>query len=87
MNKKRGREPKLANCSSEDVFRALRKLGDFSIMQGAKHTVILHQSTKEKSTTPRSFPINRYLLKDFIEDYLIDKIGFSKTEIYKYLWC
>ncbi len=83
-----GEKPKLANCSSRDVIRALKKLGDFSIEERAKHTRIIHNPTNKKSTLPRRpGKIDRNLLKDFVEDYLVNEIGYSEEEIYKYLWC
>jgi len=81
-------KPKLANCSPKDVIKTLKKLGDFSIKKGAsKHIRIKHIKTGKTSTIPRGNPINRNLLKDFIEDYLVKELGYSEEEIYKYLWC
>ena len=87
MEERKGTKPKLTNCSSKQVIRALKKLGGFLIMEGAKHIKIIHKPTNKSSTLPRSSPINRYLLKDFVEDYLVKEIGYSEKEIYKYLWC
>ncbi len=80
-------KPKLSNCSPRDVFKTLKKLGGFEISDGAKHTIIQHTVSGKKSTIPRHNPINRNLLKDFVEEYLIKEIGFSEDEVYKYLWC
>ena len=84
--KKRGR-PKLANCSPQDVIKALNKLGAFKITEGAKHIKITHLKTGKVSIIPRSNPINRYLLKNFVKDYLIKELNYSEEEIYRYLWC
>lgn len=80
-------KPKLANCSPNDVFDALKKLGGFAVNNAAKHDVVIHIKTSKKSTIPRVNPINRHLLKDFVEDYLVKELGYSEGEIYKYLWC
>ncbi len=80
-------KPKLSNCSPRDVFKTLNKLGGFEIIDGAKHTIIQHTVSRKKSTIPRHNPINRNLLKDFVEEYLIKEIGYSEEEVYKYLWC
>lgn len=86
MTKRKGR-PKLINCSPKDVIRALNKLGAFTIIEGSNHIKIIHVGTGKVSTIPRHSPINRHLLKDFVEDYLIEELGYSEEEIYKYLWC
>ena len=78
--------PKLANCTPDDIIKALKKLGGFSINE-SKHIIIIHIKTGKKSTIPRAKPVNRNLLKDFIEDYLMKELGFSDKDIYKYLWC
>ena len=81
-------KPKLSNCSPKDVFKTLKKLGGFEIIKsGAKHTTIKHISSGKKSTIPRHNPIDRNLLKDFVDDYLIEELGFSEDDVYKYLWC
>lgn len=80
MVKQKKGKPKLANCSPKRVVRALNKLGDFLIMEGTRHIKIIHRPTKKRSTLPRSSPINRHLLKDFVEDYLIKTIGYSEEE-------
>ena len=79
--------PKLLNCSPHDVFRALKKLGDFEIIEGGKHTKILHRPSGKKSTIPRHSPVDRNLLRDFVEDYLVKELGYSEGEIYKHLRC
>lgn len=66
-----GKKPKLANCSPNDVFSALKKLGGFAVNNAARHDVVVHIKTGKKSTIPRVNPINRHLLKDFVEDYLV----------------
>jgi len=86
MKRRRGK-PKLVNCSSKDVRHALKKLGEFFITEGTKHIKITHKPTNKNSTLPRSSPINKHLMKDFVEDYLVKEIGYSEEEIYKYLWC
>jgi len=78
--------PKLASCTSNDVIKALKKLGGFSVSE-SKHIIIIHIKTGKKSTIPRSKPVNRNLLKDFVEDYLVKELGYSKADIYKHLWC
>ncbi len=80
-------KPKLSNCSPNDVIRALKKLGDFIIKEGGNHTKVRHILSGNGSTIPRHNPINRYLLKDFVEDYLVKKLGYTEKDIYKVLWC
>ncbi|NQU84045.1 MAG: hypothetical protein HQ536_05035 [Parcubacteria group bacterium] len=80
-------KPKLANCSPRDVFKALRKLGDFKIKEGAKHSKIIYISSGKASVLPRHKIINKHLLKDFVEDYLVKELDYSEKEIYKYLRC
>lgn len=87
MKKGKRGKPKLANCSSKDVIRTLKKLGDFLILEGTKHIKVIHKPTNKGSTLPRNSPINRHLLKDFVEDYLVKELGFLEEEIYKYLHC
>jgi len=87
MKKGKRNKPKLVNCSPKDVFRALRKLGDFSIKEGSNHSVIIHNPSNKKSTIPRHTPIDRGLLKDFVKSYLMEELGYSKKEIYRHLWC
>lgn len=79
-------KPKLANCTPNNVLKALKKLGGFSIEE-SKHIIIKHIKSGKKSTIPRESPMNRHLLKDFIEDYLIKTLGYSEKEVYKHLWC
>jgi hypothetical protein len=86
MAKLRG-EPKLTNCTPVDVFRALNKLGGFKIIEGSLHTKVVHLATGKSSTIPRHGKVNRYLLRDFIDNYLCRDLEISKKEIYKYLWC
>ena len=86
MKKRRGK-PKLANCSYEDVIRALKKIGHFLIKKVGKHSRVTHKPTNKPSTLPRSSPIDRHLLRDFVEDYLIKELGYSEKVIYQYLWC
>lgn len=78
--------PKLVNCTPGDVIKALKKLGGFSVSE-SKHIIIIHIKTGKKSTIPRSKPVNRNLLKDFIEDYLVKELGYSEKDIYKHFWC
>lgn len=78
--------PKLAICSPQDIIKTLKKLGGFLISEG-RHINIKHIKTGKCSTLPRSSPINRHLLKDFIEDYLVKELGYSEKDIYKHLWC
>ena len=79
--------PKLANCTPNDVIKALKKLGGFSVEEGARHIIIIHTASGKKSTIPRAKPVNRNLLKDFVEDYLIKELGYSEKGIFKHLWC
>ena len=79
-------KPKLADCSVNEVLRTLKKLGGFSISEGAKHIRVEYKNGKP-STIPRGTPVNRNLMKDFVEDYLIKDCGFSEKEVYKHLWC
>lgn len=71
----------------DDVIKTLKKLGGFFVNEGAKHIIILHTVSGKKSTIPRTKPVNRNLLKDFIEDYLVKELGYSEKNIFKYLWC
>lgn len=86
MRKRRGR-PKLANCSHREVVKALNRLGAFKIAEGSNHIKVTHRKTGKFSTIPRHSPINKHLLKDFVEDYLVKELGYLQEEIYKYLWC
>lgn len=80
--------PKLANCAPQDIIKALKKLGGFSLDEGAaKHISVKHIATGKKSTIPRAKPVNKHLLKDFVEDYLIRELGYSEKDIFKHLWC
>lgn len=80
-------KPKLADCSPQDVFKALKKLKGFKFIAGAKHTKVIHTKTRKASTIPRHNPINRNLLRDFVENYLIKELGYSENDVYSYLWC
>jgi predicted RNA binding protein YcfA (HicA-like mRNA interferase family) len=80
-------KPKLINCTPNDVIKALKKLGGFLVDEGAKHIIIIHKISGKKSTIPRSKPVNKNLLKDFVEDYLVKELGYSEKEIYDHLWC
>ncbi|MFA6463737.1 MAG: type II toxin-antitoxin system HicA family toxin [Candidatus Paceibacterota bacterium] len=80
-------KPKLASCSPDDVFKALRKLGGFIFKQGAKHTKVIHTETGKSSTIPRHGKVNRNLLKDFVEEFLVKELGYLEKDIYKHLWC
>lgn len=86
MTRRKGK-PKLVNCSPKDVVRALNKLGAFTIIEGSNHIKITHDNIGKSSTIPRNNSINRHLLKDFVEDYLAEELGYLEEEIYKYLWC
>ena len=79
--------PKLTNCTPDDVIKTLKKLGGFFVSEGSKHIIIIHNTSGKKSTIPRAKPVNRNLLKDFIEDYLIKELGYSEKDIFTYLWC
>ncbi|MDP3770422.1 MAG: hypothetical protein Q8R40_05820 [bacterium] len=84
---KRGNKPKLANCTPSDVFRALKKLGAFEIIEDGKHSKIVDIGSGRKSTIPRHNVVNRNLLKDFVEDFLVKQLGYTEKQVYKYLWC
>ena len=87
MAKPSGSQPKLANCKPEDVWQALKKMGGFKDKEGTKHWKVEHIVTGHCSEIPRHSPINRALLKDFVEDHLVGKCGFSEAGVYKYLRC
>ncbi len=80
-------KPKLVNCTPQDILKALKKLGGFSVNEGAKHIIIAHIISGKKSTIPRSKPVNKNLLKDFVEDYLVKELRYLEQEIFTYLWC
>jgi len=80
-------KPKLAACSPQDVFKALKKIGGFSFYEGKKHTKVVHAATGLSSTIPRHNIVNRNLLRDFVEDFLIRDVGLTEKEIYEHLWC
>lgn len=82
-----GKKPKLVNCKPEDVWSALNKIGGFRDKKGSKHGKVEHIATGHCSTIPRHSPINRSLLQDFIDDYVIGKCGVSPDEIYAHLKC
>lgn len=84
---KRSGKPKLANCTPSDVFRALKKLGAFDIVEDGKHSKVLHIHSGKKSTIPRHTIVNRNLLKDFVEDFLVKQLGYTEKQIYEHLWC
>lgn len=80
--------PKLVNCTPQDIIKTLKKLGGFSLDEGAaKHIGVKHIASGKKSTIPRTKPVNKHLLKDFLEDYLVKELGYSEEEIFKHLWC
>ena len=87
MSKKKRTPPKFANCSPTDLRRLLKKLGGFSISEGAKHTLVEHNETKKRSTIPRHTKLKRFLVKDFIEDYLIDDLGYDPDDVYSNIRC
>jgi hypothetical protein len=57
------------------------------IIDGVKYTIIKHTESGKKSTLPRHNPVDKNLLKDFVEEYLVEELGILEKEIYKYLWC
>lgn len=80
--------PKLANCMPQDVVKTLKKLGGFFVDEaGSKHIIVKHIASGKKSTIPRTKPVDRNLLKDLVEDYLVKELGYSEKDIYKHLWC
>ncbi|MEJ0053269.1 MAG: hypothetical protein WDN10_00880 [bacterium] len=81
-------KPKLAACTPEDVFRALRKIGGFEIRySGSKHTKAVHLVSGKCATIPRHAIVNKFLLRDFVGDFLVRNIGLAEEDIYKHLWC
>ena len=88
MTKIKGGKPKLTSCSPKDVLHALGKMGGFQIKEGsAKHIKVIHIKTGKPSTIPRHSKVNRYLLRDFGEDYLVKDLGYTEEEVYTHLWC
>jgi hypothetical protein len=84
----KGNKPKLAACTPDDIFRALKKLGGFEIkFESAKHTKVLHVATGHAFTIPRHSPVNRHIVKDLVSDFLVEKAGFTEDKVYKHLWC
>ena len=87
MGKPKGK-PKLAACTPDEVVKALEKLGGFRIKsEGGPHIKVTHIASGKFSTIPRHSPINKHLLRDFIEKFLVAEIGLHENDIYKYLWC
>lgn len=87
MSTKKGK-PSFTNCSPGDVFRAARKLGGFEIKErGGAHNKITHIRTGKPFPVPRKKIVNKNIMKGFVEEYLIEALGFSEKEIYKHLWC
>ena len=80
-------KPKLAACTPEDVFKALKKLGGFSFYEGSRHTKVTHIKTGKSSTIPRHSIVNKNLLRDFVEDFLVKDLKYSEEEIFENLWC
>jgi len=85
--KKKGKRPPLVNCSPNDVWRALKKIGGFVEKAGSKHGKIEHTATKHCSEIPRHTPVNKHIMRDFVEDYLVGKCGLTEQQIYFHLWC
>lgn len=86
MPKPKGTPP-LASCTPGDVFKALRKLGGFNFYEGAKHTKVTHLRTGKSSTIPRHGIVKRFLLKSFIDDFLVKECSVDTAELFKHLWC
>lgn len=86
MGKPKG-EPKLSACTPQDVFSALKKLGGFAFFEGGSHTKVTHIDTGRSSTIPRHGIVKRYLLKSFIDDFLVKECGIDTNELFKHLWC
>jgi len=85
--RKRKGKPNLANCSPNDVFRALKKLGGFVFKEGKRHTKVCHTLSGKASIIPRHSPVNRHLMRDFVEDFLVKELNYSEENIFKHLWC
>ncbi|MEK7565358.1 MAG: hypothetical protein AAB501_03940 [Patescibacteria group bacterium] len=88
MAKPKGSKPKLVACTPEDVFGAIKKLGGFKILfESAKHTKLVHIKTGQAFTIPRHSPVNKHMLRDFVEKFLVGVCKLDEKEIYKHLWC
>ncbi len=84
-------KPKLVNCDSDKVISAVKKLRKFTTKQkSSSHITLLDEITKKKFTLiqrKKSKPIKQGLMKDFVKKYLVEALGLTEEEIYKYLWC
>lgn len=88
MAKPKGGKPKLAACTTDDVFSAIKKIGGFEIrFESARHTKLVHIKTGQAFTIPRHSPVNKHLLNDFVEKFLVEICNLKEKEIYKHLWC
>ena len=88
MAKPKGGKPKLAACTPDDVFGAIDKLGGFEIIfESSKHTKIRHLASGHAFGIPRTSPVNKHMLRDFVEKFLVEKCGLKEANVYKHLWC
>ena len=78
---------KINNCTPANVLSRFDRLGGFSTKEGGRHTKVTHDRTGYATLVPRHPRINRDLLRDIIEDYLVAKLGFDEEEVYKNLKC
>lgn len=78
---------KFNNCSPDDVFRLFRKLGGFYVKEGGKHTKVTHIESGKATLIPRAKKVNRHLLNDVIDKYLIEELGYKREDITKNLTC
>jgi len=78
--------PKLSDCSPQNIFATIKKLGGFSFADGSKHYKITHTKTNRAFTIPRKKRIKRGLMWDFVRSYL-QALNYSEKKIFKYLRC
>ncbi len=80
--------PKLANCSSRDIEKACKKLGDCSVSLAGRHVVkITHIASQKAFVIPNAKPLKRGLVWDFVRSFLQGVCGFSEKQIFAVLWC
>ena len=88
MVRKRKGKPSLKNCSWNEIIKAVRKLEGLIVDEGAtNHAQIKHEKTGGKFPIPRNNPVDSYIVKDFVKNFLVKERGYSEKEIYKHLWC
>ena len=82
-----GYRRKINNCTPANVLSMFDRLGGFSTKECRRHTKVTHDKTSSATLVPRHSKINRHLLRDIIEEYLVAKLGFDEEEVYKNLKC